>query len=100
VTRKPLTAREQRFVESNEESSYYAACYGQIRERLGALRDEGFHFADLSPVFDQHSADDEVFLDSYHFGDRGNQPIAAAIAAVLEPILLSPAMDAGTHSSR
>jgi hypothetical protein len=48
-----------------------------------------FGYLDYSDVFDRCGAEEEVFLDSYHFGDRGNEIIAARLCDDLMPHLTS-----------
>jgi hypothetical protein len=85
TTGKPLSAREEqirgRFPPTA--SANFVDGYKQIRARLSAIHQAGFEFADQSNVFDSLTARDEIFLDSYHFGDRGNKFIAGAIAAMI-----------------
>jgi hypothetical protein len=58
-----------------------------METRLEELDLPNFHFADLSTGFDQRTAGDEIFLDSYHFGDRGNRIMAEEIFEVIRPLL-------------
>lgn len=84
VTDKPLSEREERHKASVSRQpgnigDYFRHCYGLIRETLSTMREPSLKFTDLSGAFDQHGSNDEIFLDSYHFGDRGNEIIARAI---------------------
>lgn len=81
VTRKPLTRREREFLDAQE--GYYAASYRTIDERLSALQDPNFRYINLSGVFDGMAAAEDIFLDSFHFGDKGNRLIAQALAEAL-----------------
>ena len=45
---------------------------------------DNFEYVNLAGVFDDSK--DEIFIDSNHFGDRGNEIIAKAIAAGIEKI--------------
>ena len=76
VTGKPLTPREQDFL--NEAQAYYVDAYAAIRARMQDLSLPRLHFADLSRVFDDLPEMD-VFIDSFHFGDKGNAIIAKAL---------------------
>ncbi len=81
---KRLTVREERHVEREAKrisnmQEYFRECYMLIRENLAAMNDPNLHFFDLSGIFDEYGDDVEIFLDSYHFGDRGNETIAEAI---------------------
>ena len=81
VSKKPLSAREDKILSRSKAQSldiakYFNNCYGLIRETLPRVSVDNLHFLDLSEVFDKYGEDDEIFLDSYHFGDRGNEIIA------------------------
>ena len=93
LSKKPLSAREQAALDAKraeferravrdggevfDEPAYWAACFDGF---AAALAEREVQALDLRGVFDERSADDEVFLDAMHFGDRGNQWIAAALA--------------------
>ncbi len=84
VSKKPLSAREDKILSRSKAQSldiakYFNNCYGLIRETLPRVSVDNLHFLDLSEVFDKYGEDDEIFLDSYHFGDRGNEIIARVI---------------------
>jgi lysophospholipase L1-like esterase len=61
--------------------------FAQFRQALADENSANFHFVDLSRVFDDLDGSTEVFLDSCHFGDRGNERIAKALADALTPLL-------------
>jgi lysophospholipase L1-like esterase len=77
VTRKPLSAREQAFVPASK--NYFVQCYALMSSKLAKLQQSNFSFVDLTKVFDGYQATDEVFLDQFHFGDKGNAVIAEAM---------------------
>jgi lysophospholipase L1-like esterase len=77
VTHKALSSREKAFVPASK--NYFVQCYQLMSARLAALRQENFKFVDLSKTFDDHKATDEIFLDQFHFGDKGNAVIAEAM---------------------
>jgi hypothetical protein len=89
VTTKPLTAREQeirrRFPPGA--ATNFVDCYEQIRSRLSAIQQENYLYIDQSDIFSSLTSKDEIFLDSYHFADRGNKFVADAIAAAIHPQL-------------
>lgn len=87
VTKKSLTSRERDFLSNSKE--YYAQCYQAIAKSLSAIRLKNFDFVDISGVFDRYSADDDMFLDQFHFGDKGNAVIAEAIVNSLLPTIES-----------
>jgi|SRR5579871_254997 len=89
VTAKKLSPREEAIrgtaTLTSPDHPYFRACYDEIRR---ALRERdgfpaSFEFADVSDAFDALSAEDELFLDSYHLGDRGNEILAKRLAAVV-----------------
>lgn len=90
-TAKPLTPRERAHLEEERLgagcAAYFARCYDLLRAELGRLELPAFAFVDLTDAFDARPADEEVFLDSYHFGDRGNELLAQRLLAALEPFL-------------
>ncbi len=79
LTGKPLSPRESQRLQK-EKLTYFRECYGEIRSRLAALQHAGTIFLDLTEVFDGLDASQEIFLDSYHFGDRGNRIVAQRLA--------------------
>jgi len=98
-TRKPLTFREQAILaklQANQGAGdYFSACYAAMRAGLaevfgapaGALRGDGSLWLDHADVFDGRPAGEEIFLDAYHFGDRGNDLMARRLLADLAPLL-------------
>jgi hypothetical protein len=88
TTKKSLSAREKamRYGKSGyfKSAEYYQNCYRAIDEALrGTALPANASYTNLSEVFDNLPDKDEVFLDSYHFGDRGNYLIARAIVDAL-----------------
>lgn len=79
VTKKSLSEREKK-IATPEYIQYFDDAYKIIDARLNKLVLSKFDFFNLSSVFDQLPSSDEVFLDSCHFGDKGNQIIAQAMA--------------------
>jgi len=83
VTKKSLSSREKDFLSNSKE--YYVQCYQAIAASLSGVNLKNFKFVDLSGVFDRYGAEDDMFLDQFHFGDKGNAVIAHAILASLTP---------------
>lgn len=99
---KPLTAREAAQLENrsirenarpkrqtggaSEHTDYFQACYQEIDSTLKTANNPNLHYLNLDHVFESH-ASEEIFIDSYHFGDRGNQIVAQAIAEEAGPFL-------------
>jgi len=88
VTQKALTARENDFLTNSRK--YYQQCYQAMAEKLSTLDQKNFHFVDISGVFDAYGREEELFLDQFHFGDKGNAVIADAMFAALHAILEKP----------
>lgn len=86
VTSKPLSSRERdlRAALPAGAQENFDCCYSEIRRRLNDISYSNFLYLDLSDVFSRLTASDEIFLDSYHFGDRGNEILARAIADRIE----------------
>lgn len=93
VTGKPLTRKErwQRRLMDDRFGpgavDYFGASYAAIRRELDRLASEGLSVADLSDAFDGTPSGQEIFLDSYHFGDRGNDIVAQRLAEAVTPLL-------------
>ena len=73
VTNKKLSSREKSSLKIED---YFRLCYGLFAKDLMNLQGENYQFVDLSGMFDGFDEQDEIFMDSYHFGDRGNEKIA------------------------
>jgi hypothetical protein len=85
VTGKALSRRERRLV--GMIGKYGQRCYDEIRRRLEDIESENLRVVDLSTVFDPLGEDQEIFIDSYHFGDRGNEVLARRLVERLREIL-------------
>ncbi len=84
VSTKRITAREQTLLGQlgDERRQHYDAAFAAFRTRLGSVDDARFSWWDLSDVFAGRS--EEIFLDNYHFGDRGNALIGRALCERFE----------------
>jgi len=60
-------------------SNYFPRCYAEIDSRLKGLKMANFTYLNLSDVFDTMPNADRIFLDSYHFGDKGNALVARGL---------------------
>lgn len=85
VTKKPLTPRERDFLSKSK--AYYEECYQAIVKRLSVVDARNFKFVNLAGVFDQYGSAEDMFLDQFHFGDKGNAVIANAMFTTLLPRL-------------
>jgi hypothetical protein len=89
VTGKPFSPAEQgharRFdfdaVEHEPDGhvAYHRRCYARLRADLPAIDAPDCRFVDLSTAFDGLDAGTTVFIDMYHYGDRGNEIMARAL---------------------
>ncbi len=84
LTKKRLTGREQELVEYRKkkhkgERKYFAKCHAHMESCLKELKMDDFYFFDLSGIFDDMGEGEDVFIDSYHFGDKGNELVAKSI---------------------
>ena len=82
TTAKALTPRERAFFSPSDrvKPDYYRECSRKIGELLGSSGiPANASFTNLHPVFDETPQTEEIFLDSFHFGDRGNLIIAQAM---------------------
>ena len=86
VTEKPLTEREKTKVK-HKSVEYFKKCYAEIDKVLGGFDAENYHYVNMENVFDVHGDEEEIFMDSYHFGDRGNEIIAVNIFLRIKDIL-------------
>lgn len=82
--RAPRTPREASSTRHNACLTKYLDKYRQALEDLSA---PGFSFVDLTQIFDDLDPSQEVFIDGCHFGDRGNDLIAQALARHVAPFL-------------
>lgn len=64
---------------SDDEPDYFVACFDELRSRMVALSPKGWSLVDLTRLFDADHGSEHVYLDSYHFGDKGNRRIADAL---------------------
>jgi hypothetical protein len=93
TTKKPLTIREKMMLQGKsgyfKNAEYYQQSYAAIDEAMrSASLPSNTSYTNLSGVFDTSPREDEIFLDSYHFGDRGNYLLAKAIVDALPPAQL------------
>lgn len=86
VTGKPLAEREQTKVK-HKYVEYFKKCYAEIDKVLGKFDAENYHYVNMANVFDAHSDQEEIFMDSYHFGDKGNEIIAENIFLHIKDII-------------
>ena len=81
------TRRVTEFIEPAPEDEqkllYFRECYEYIRRNLGEFQMADFYFLDYSKMFDGLKSADLMYIDSYHFGDKGNRMIAEKIGRFL-----------------
>lgn len=84
MTKKQLTDREAKIASAHDQAGLVLRM-DEFRKALRQTEFRRFHFADLTSALD--STEGDYFLDGCHFGDKGNDLIARALAQVLIPIL-------------
>lgn len=79
VSTKQRTAREEALLAKlgEERREHYEAGFREFAARLQKVDAAEFLWWDLSDVF--RGRTEEIFLDNYHFGDRGNAIIGATL---------------------
>jgi lysophospholipase L1-like esterase len=78
-TSKRLTTHEQGILAS-QNKPYWDSCYQAFRSALGGISAQNYRLLDLSRSFGEVGDDTELFVDGYHFADRGSRLIARALA--------------------
>ncbi len=79
LSQKVRTWREQQIVKAVGSHAWFIQMqdyYQVFRRGLQALEQPGFQFSDATRIFDTCDDDTELFIDTAHFGDRGNDLIA------------------------
>lgn len=76
--------------EDPESTAYFNGCYTEIRKAVGSVKAENFVFSDLSGLFDPSQDRSLIYLDAYHFGDRGNQIVAKALLRSITSTIRGP----------
>lgn len=69
------------------ERAYFVACTDEMRARMEALKLAQWRFVDLTRVFDATHRGGSAYLDSYHFGTRGNHRLADAMFQALRELV-------------
>ncbi len=76
LTNKRLTSRERKTLKDQD---YFQKSYSLIDSTLVRFSAENFNYFNLVNIFDDLDDQNDVFIDSYHFGDKGNEIIAENI---------------------
>jgi len=87
VSEKVRTPREERAANAVSSLNWFIEMrdyYQEIRRTLQALERPGFSFVDATTSFDACDGNIDIFIDTAHFGDRGNDLVAQNL---LGPIL-------------
>lgn len=91
LSQKARTPREHQIVKAVGSRAWFIQMpnyYREFRTALQALEQPSFHFLDMTSVFDSCTGDIDLFIDTAHFGDRGNDLIAQHLRGKLLPIIL------------
>ena len=54
---------------------------------LGEVDVANFYFVNLADAFDDIGDQEDIFIDSYHFGDKGNEIVAEKIYLNIKDII-------------
>jgi len=87
LSQKVRTPREQRIAEAVGFHAWFIQMqdyYQEFRRSLQAMEQPGFCFVDTTTSFDGCDGSVDVFIDTAHFGDRGNDLVAQYL---LGPVL-------------
>ena len=92
VSKKGLTDNERRLLDDmkekhQKEKVYFSQCYAKMDSSLKTLKIDNFYFVNLSDIFDNIDEGEDIFVDSYHFGDKGNELAAKNIFRHIKPVL-------------
>jgi hypothetical protein len=75
VSKKQLNDFESSRI--NEDwKEYFNKCYKLINEKLSVISIQNYKYFNATKVFDDLGANNQIFLDMYHFGDKGNEIIS------------------------
>ena len=87
VSSKPLSDHEKEMIDM-QHKEYFSRCYKDIKQKLNNLNIKNMTFIDESDAFKSLTSNDNIFIDSYHYGDRGNEFIAKKLFKDMRNILL------------
>jgi hypothetical protein len=92
VSKKGLTDNERLLLDDKKEKhqkekAYFAECYSKMDSSLKNLKIDNFRFVNLSDIFDDTDEGEDIFVDSYHFGDKGNEVAARNIFRHIKPLI-------------
>ncbi|MBI4166755.1 MAG: SGNH/GDSL hydrolase family protein [Acidobacteria bacterium] len=90
--KKPLTPLEKSFCQSGAFLQAVHAVYEEAERRAASSGE----FVFLGRIFDQASED--LYVDEFHVGPRGNEMVAASIAAAIQAPPRDPHAGAGRHA--
>jgi hypothetical protein len=98
VSGKIRTPREERAAASAASEPWFALMgryYPEFRKSLAAIEKPGFHFLDMTSVFDECGDEIDIFIDTAHFGDRGNDLLAHSLCNYILPVISAGKVRAG-----
>jgi len=87
VTSKSLSSHEKE-MKNMQYEKYFSQCYQEIKQKLNKLNINNMTFIDESDAFKGLSSNDFIFIDSYHYGDRGTEFIAKKLFKDMHNIIL------------
>lgn len=88
-TRKPTSVREAALLAGwpAEKREHFQRVWARYAADLSQGEARGLRWRDLDPAFAARPAEEELFLDAFHFGDRGNALLGTALAEAALPLL-------------
>lgn len=87
VTSKALSLHEKE-IKNIQCEEYFSQCYQEIKQKLNNLNISNMTFIDESDAFKGLTSNDFIFIDSYHYGDRGTEFIAKKLFKDMRNIIL------------
>jgi hypothetical protein len=78
-TKSETKRRSNKNKKFSERDKYFIACYSSMRKSLSGVTLNNYTFLDSSGALDPYPGGADLYLDSYHFGDKGYEIIAEKI---------------------
>jgi hypothetical protein len=80
LIRKPFSFIEKSIIpEDREKERYFINCYSKIDQTLKKLPVTDLQYINFTDVFDGIPENETIFIDHYHFVDKGNEIVAKTL---------------------